>query len=119
MGVAFDDESFYLTDRGDIQEVVDWMFEDNCLWVGHGMKYDIRGLRKAGFLSGPYNMPIADTMIGMNLVDDNLPDNLLGLKTLIPKHFDHTMVDWKDVTRLDERKKQDQREKRARLSPIR
>mgnify|MGYP003643422839 CR=1 FL=1 len=56
-------------------------------------KVDIQWLKRTGWAES-YPHLIVDPMIGMNLLEDNLHPNQLGLKTLIKKIFNHQMMEF-------------------------
>lgn len=65
---------------------------DGCkeqLLVGHEIKYDISCLHSVGLLERSFDC-VADTMVGMNVLNENIPDNELGLKALVSDLFDRT-----------------------------
>lgn len=86
LAVNLDGHCEYHRDRASIQEVMDEVVHGPYLSIFHNGKFDIRGLRKAGVLH-TYDFPFADTFVGLNLCDENLKDNQLGLKPSAKRYF--------------------------------
>jgi len=73
-------------------------FYRDHLWVGHNLKFDLNGLVIAGYLDSYDDHHIADTMVGLNLVDEN--EKKLGLKYSVKKHFGYKMVEFVEANPL-------------------
>ena len=69
------------------------------LLVAHNAKFDLKGLRRVNILTEyPDNVgAVVDTMVGMNLVDENISEKDLGLKPLTKKHFGFQMASYKET----------------------
>jgi DNA polymerase-1 len=98
MSVCTDQVVHYLTDHSDIQEVCKQLFEDPKVEaVAHNGKYDLICLKRSGLIED-YPKNFIDTMCVMNLLDDNLSEHELGLKSLIPRIYGKEMVDFKTAS---------------------
>jgi len=99
-GLAFTDG----TEEGtvytkDPEEILDLLESaKQHLWVGHNLKFDLNGLLIAGYIDSYDDLAIADTMVGLNLVDEN--DKKLGLKYSVKKHFGYKMVEFVEANPL-------------------
>lgn len=76
-----------------------WAFPGDV--VNHNIKFDLRGLKKNADQHGvrlrSYPTNIICTMIAMNLLDDNLRDNQLKLKLLVPKILGVEMMTYEEA----------------------
>ena len=99
-GLAFTDGTeegtVYTKDPEEILDLLESVKQD--LWVGHNLKFDLNGLLIAGYIDSYDDIAIADTMIGLNLVDEN--EKKLGLKYSVKKHFGYKMVEFVEANPL-------------------
>lgn len=75
--------------------------KDNCRYIGHHIKYDIKCLISAGYLQE--SPELADTMTAYNLVDEEARENQLGLKYLSKTLFGVEMAEFKDAAKTGHR----------------
>ena len=84
----------YYTDREDIQTLLDASFDGEVECVAHNIQFDLKCLKRDGYL---FDEPLCrDTMVLLNLFDENLPS--YGLKDLIPSIYGHDMPDYKTAS---------------------
>lgn len=54
---------------------------ENCLIIGHEIKYDIVCLMRVGLIKNSFDN-VVDTMVAANVLNENIPISKLGLKSL-------------------------------------
>jgi len=91
-----EEATIYTRDPDEIHAQLGAIKDD--LWVGHNLKFDLNGLLIAGYIDSYDDLAIADTMMGLNLVDEN--EKKLGLKYSVKKHFGYKMVEFVEANPL-------------------
>ena len=82
----------YVKDKATVRRITDEIFPNSGIeCIAFNGKYDIQGLVGSGWAED-YPETIVDPMIALNLLDDNLRPNELGLKTTISNLFRHQMM---------------------------
>ena len=96
-GVGFGTEGLtkYVTDEVVYTELIRRLFKADLEAIAHNGKYDLKCLVGAGIITTNDYPNLVDTMVGMNLLNDNLKPNQLGLKPLVKSIYDHQMRDFK------------------------
>lgn len=90
---------FYSTDMSEVSDICSRLFPKDIYAIAHNGKYDIKCLKRAGVIHA-YPFKLADTMVAMNLLNDNLRPNQLGLKSLILRIFNHKMHSFDEGSRF-------------------
>lgn len=88
----------YFTNPRDIKHILRTLIPVEGLeWVSHSATADWKAARLSSWIDGiDYPLLIADTMIGANLLFDNLQDNQLGIKNLVKVFFNYKMAEYVD-----------------------
>ena len=74
-----------------------WSFK--CDVVGHNPKFDMEGIKKEFRLSDYPDNPVC-TLIALNLVDENLQMNQVGLKPSVKRLFGIEMEEFEDAVKF-------------------
>jgi len=84
----------YVTDWDRIRHIIEETFGNPDIQIiAHNAKFDLNCLKQLGIQVPDCN--IRDTMIAMNLLDDNLKVTDLGLKPTVLREYGHKMDDYK------------------------
>lgn len=87
----------YVTDLGRIKSIIDSCFPDpNIQIVAHNAKFDILCLKIIGLL--PCDPQIRCTQIALNLLDENLLAEEIGLKPTVQREYGHKMKSFKEAS---------------------
>lgn len=96
LGACSGSQAVYLTDYDLYRNFISWCYAQQVRLIGHNFKYDLMGMKKACNLSD-YPQSIACTMVSLNLVDENLRANQVGLKYTVKRLFDYEMVEYEEA----------------------
>lgn len=87
----------YVTDLDEVQHIVRETFTSSNEIVAHHAQYDLHCLRESG-ISWDVDPEIRCTMVAANLLDENLFENELGLKSLARSELGLEMEDFKQAS---------------------
>lgn len=93
---ATENMSFYARDYKPIKYICNKLFPTDVEAIAHNLKHDIQVLKAVDLIVDYPENPV-DTMIGVNLLDDNRRPNELGLKVIMFDFFDHKMMTFKEA----------------------
>ncbi len=91
VGLTGKNHSIYVPAESEYAELAAkaiWAFDGDV--IDHNPKFDLSALKKQFRLSG-FPKSVVDTMIGMNLLNENINPKALGLKAIVLKLFDYEM----------------------------
>lgn len=88
----------YYTERQDIQKVLDELTEAGVGIVGHYFHNDIMAFWGAGYKFNHGDPLVLDTSIAYNLLFEELKENELGLKKLVPKFLGYTIPTFEECS---------------------
>jgi len=89
--------TFYERTLASVTTIVKRLFPANVEAVAYNAKYDLKCLVSSGIItSEEYPRNLADPMVAVNLLDDNLRPNELGLDKVVKKFYGYDMLDFKE-----------------------
>lgn len=85
--------AMYVTDLADVRDIVLDLFPRQTEAIAFNAKYDLKCLNAGiGLDPSQYPVNLCDPMVVLNLLDENVRPNELGLKATVLRRYGHQMM---------------------------
>lgn len=102
VGFCVDEARVYIDDLDVCSWVFDEMEKQDRRVIGHNFKFDQQALRKGGVRKDFYYNYV-DTLIILNMIDENMYENMTGLKINIKKEYGYAMGSWEEESQFNKK----------------